>query len=197
MAWTTPGTATAGSVLTASFWNEQVRDNSNALRDEGGLWLITSANFTTAAAIIADSVFSASYINYRLMISTDCSANDVSFNMRMRTGGATSSANSYSTQYCRAATASVSGNGSSTTAFESIGVVDDNGTAQNLLIIEFMSPFTTAREMTFFSSSYSAHRIWQSAAGVFAATTSFDGFDLYPTTGTVTGRYWLYGYRSA
>jgi hypothetical protein len=26
MAWTTPGTATAGSVLTASFWNTQVRD---------------------------------------------------------------------------------------------------------------------------------------------------------------------------
>jgi hypothetical protein len=27
MAWTTPGTATAGEVLTASFWNTQVRDN--------------------------------------------------------------------------------------------------------------------------------------------------------------------------
>ena len=31
MAWTTPGTATAGEVLTAAFWNEQVRDNSNFL----------------------------------------------------------------------------------------------------------------------------------------------------------------------
>jgi hypothetical protein len=28
MAWTTPGTATAGEVLTAAFWNENVRDNS-------------------------------------------------------------------------------------------------------------------------------------------------------------------------
>lgn len=27
MAWTTPGTAVAGSVLSANFWNEQVRDN--------------------------------------------------------------------------------------------------------------------------------------------------------------------------
>lgn len=33
MAWTTPGTATAGEVLTASFWNQQVRDNTNALYD--------------------------------------------------------------------------------------------------------------------------------------------------------------------
>ena len=31
MAWTTPGTATAGEVLTAAFWNEQVRDNTDAL----------------------------------------------------------------------------------------------------------------------------------------------------------------------
>jgi archaellum component FlaF (FlaF/FlaG flagellin family) len=28
MAWTTPGTATAGEVLTAAFWNANVRDNS-------------------------------------------------------------------------------------------------------------------------------------------------------------------------
>ena len=30
MAWTTPGTAVAGSVLTAAFWNTNVRDNSLA-----------------------------------------------------------------------------------------------------------------------------------------------------------------------
>ena len=32
MAWTTPGTAVAGEVLTAAFWNEQVRDNLDAIR---------------------------------------------------------------------------------------------------------------------------------------------------------------------
>lgn len=32
MAWTTPGTAVAGDVLTAAFWNEQVRDNMADLR---------------------------------------------------------------------------------------------------------------------------------------------------------------------
>ena len=33
MAWTTPGTAVAGAVLEASFWNSNVRDNTNALYD--------------------------------------------------------------------------------------------------------------------------------------------------------------------
>jgi hypothetical protein len=31
MAFTTPGTAVAGSVLTSAFWNTNVRDNTNAL----------------------------------------------------------------------------------------------------------------------------------------------------------------------
>ena len=35
MAWTTPGTATAGEVLTAAFWNLQVRDNMNSLVEAG------------------------------------------------------------------------------------------------------------------------------------------------------------------
>jgi len=33
MAWTTPGTAVAGDVLTAAFWNLNVRDNTQALKD--------------------------------------------------------------------------------------------------------------------------------------------------------------------
>jgi hypothetical protein len=32
MAFTTPGTAVAGEVLTAAFWNTNVRDNTNAIR---------------------------------------------------------------------------------------------------------------------------------------------------------------------
>ena len=33
MAFTTPGTATAGEVLTAAYWNTNVRDNTNAIND--------------------------------------------------------------------------------------------------------------------------------------------------------------------
>lgn len=35
MAWTTPGTAVAGDVLTAAFWNEQVRDNLDSVLSLG------------------------------------------------------------------------------------------------------------------------------------------------------------------
>ena len=58
MAWTTPGTAVAGDVLTAAFWNLQVRDNMNSLIEAGstlpsspvdGQSFYYTANTTTGA----------------------------------------------------------------------------------------------------------------------------------------------------
>ena len=55
MAWTTPGTATAGSVLTAAFWNTNVRDNTNELyqsvRRLG--YQERTTNYTTASTTFA------------------------------------------------------------------------------------------------------------------------------------------------
>jgi hypothetical protein len=42
MAWTTPGTAVAGDVLTAAFWNSNVRDNMIELAPIANAW----TNFT-------------------------------------------------------------------------------------------------------------------------------------------------------
>ena len=54
MAWTTPGTATAGSVLTAAFWNEQVRDNELMLAPFFSAWTVwtptLSGGFATGNA---------------------------------------------------------------------------------------------------------------------------------------------------
>jgi hypothetical protein len=54
MPWTTPGTATAGEVLTASFWNTQVRDNMNTLVAAGTV-LPTSPGDGESFYYIADS----------------------------------------------------------------------------------------------------------------------------------------------
>ena len=69
MAWTTPGTAVAGEVLTAAFWNEQVRDNLTELRKyqtQFKISRLTSGNLTlnntswTAISTGTDLVLSAS-----------------------------------------------------------------------------------------------------------------------------------------
>jgi len=58
MAFTTPGTAVAGSVLTAAFWNEQVRDNMLEVAPLMTAWIdfsssVTFTNFTKGSATVA------------------------------------------------------------------------------------------------------------------------------------------------
>lgn len=60
MAWTTPGTAVAGEVLTAAFWNTNVRDNTNAL----SRGIVARSQITTSTAnsqVMADSGLSVTW----------------------------------------------------------------------------------------------------------------------------------------
>jgi hypothetical protein len=50
MAWTTPGTAVAGDVLTAAFWNLNVRDNLNAIYTSGTNVVMGTDSTTTTIA---------------------------------------------------------------------------------------------------------------------------------------------------
>jgi hypothetical protein len=50
MPWTNPGTAVAGDVLTAAFWNEQVRDNLTELNTPSH---IVAAGTTAATGVIS------------------------------------------------------------------------------------------------------------------------------------------------
>jgi hypothetical protein len=58
MAWTTPGTAVAGNVLTAAFWNEQVRDNMDSVLSSGKVALF---QHTTASGVSGGTATSGSW----------------------------------------------------------------------------------------------------------------------------------------
>ena len=60
MAWTTPGTATAGEVLTAAFWNTQVRDNMVELAPFSAAW--TSWTPTWSNLTVGNGVLVSKYI---------------------------------------------------------------------------------------------------------------------------------------
>jgi hypothetical protein len=63
MAWTTPGTATAGEVLTASFWNEQVRDNFNMFSSFFSGWTSYTPTLAQGASTnISKTVNKCSYL---------------------------------------------------------------------------------------------------------------------------------------
>jgi len=67
MAWTTPGTATAGEVLTAAFWNTQVRDNMVELAPFFATW--TSFTPTLTNVTVGNGTHNARYLKIgRLVI---------------------------------------------------------------------------------------------------------------------------------
>lgn len=67
MAWTTPGTATAGEVLTAAFWNTQVRDNMVELAPFFSAW--TSFTPTLTNMVAGNGVHNSRYLKIgRLVI---------------------------------------------------------------------------------------------------------------------------------
>jgi hypothetical protein len=57
MAWTTPGTAVAGDVLTAAFWNSNVRDNSDALYQSTKriTYIQRTTEYTSTATAVASA----------------------------------------------------------------------------------------------------------------------------------------------
>ena len=69
MAWTTPGTATAGEVLTAAFWNTNVRDNSNELAPFFSGWTSWTPQIDQGASTnIAKTVHRAKYLQIGKMV---------------------------------------------------------------------------------------------------------------------------------
>lgn len=60
MPWTTPGTATAGDVLTAAFWNTQVRDNMIELAPFSAAW--TSYTPTFSGVTVGNGTNSSAYV---------------------------------------------------------------------------------------------------------------------------------------
>jgi hypothetical protein len=74
MAFTTPGTATAGEVLTAAFWNANVRDNSNDLRSYQNRY--ARAKRTTGTLTLNSNVAWAN-VDTGIDLTLNASANDV------------------------------------------------------------------------------------------------------------------------
>lgn len=175
---------TAGETLDAS--------EMNAV----GLWLVKSSNFTTASTCPMESVFSSNYLNYLVKITMTGSANSNS-SLVFYTGTNTeyTAANyfRYGAYY---------GSGAWTNfqaaSLTSLFVNNHSSTAANI----------SSSDLSIFAPNNSSFRTnlrndsWESSSGlvirtenVIDTTTAFTGFVLKPTSGTLTGRIRVYGYR--
>ena len=192
MAWTTPGTAVAGEVLTAAWLNTNVRDNTQHLYDTMGLVLIDTETFTSSSAVTFDGVFTSEYDNYRLVGATTGSTPSP-LDGKLRTAGVDNSNNNYYQQYIV---------GSSTSVYSARSGPETTGRffysdLFSWFAFDLMSPNLSARTGWVGSVQRGGAVSWDLVirGGSFADTTVFDGIKFAPASGTITGKMSIYGYR--
>ena len=162
---------------------------------EPAMVLLTTQNFSAVSSVSVDDVFSATYDNYKLIITCLGSG----FNdgrIRFRVGGVDASGNDYKVagQYQSSASAVWQNAGASEGVSFAL-VANYNSSTETANYVEIGTPFLTAK------TNYIAD-VQQNGAssliirntGVYNLTTSFTGFTLLTSAGTITGRVSVYGY---
>lgn len=162
-----------------------------------GLVKISGASFTTASSVsLPNSTFTSTYRNYRLLITGTASVtSETDLALRFRASGTdNSSTNYFRWSYNR--TNSAAGN-------------SYNGGIGNS-ILGSVGNITFYSEADIFQPQASANTMFTSTGhclansnnnsywlqGGYNGTDSFDSLTFYPSSGTITGQYVIYGYKA-
>jgi hypothetical protein len=157
-----------------------------------GLTLISTTTIgTTVSSVTVTGAFSATYENYKIIVSDGVSSAGCDLAMKL---GATTTAYYFSRMYCNVQTSGTTFQGiGNTTSFAYIG----KGSASGLMaIMDVLSPFTAKpTNVTAAISTTTTSGDAGTFAGVLTNTTSYTDFTITPNTGTLTGgTIRVYGY---
>lgn len=160
----------------------------------GGLDYITSSTFSAAATVSIDGCFTSGYQNYLLMIEGQASASPTQIRMRMRLSASDNSTANYSVrrQY--------NGAGTNLTNETSAYICEWYPVDSQAMAVDVINPALAkitgimSKGMVFVSATNPQDwNMW----GLHNVATAFDGFSLFPNTGTMTGTVTVFGYRKA
>jgi hypothetical protein len=166
---------------------------------KAGMVLVSTTNFT-AVASQAVTAFSATYDNYKIIVDITGNSTSSEINLKLRSG-----ATDNSTDYTQAVTVvSVSGSTTNlsqsalTTGFRINGVhsgttTSHTQTSQIDLFRPFLAVWTTHNALISYRSGAGDY-YGGAGTGLHAVTTSFDGINLIPVSGTISGRIQIFGY---
>ena len=154
-----------------------------------------TVSFSAASTVSLNDVFSSTYTNYRIFISATSSQGETDGRLRFRVGGADETGVQYIYSVQSLGANGTSYNSLSTgTTFIMSGRIGGNGLGQ--IVIDIANPFATARTTT--TSNVTADGTTtlfkENGAGLIVLTTSYTGFTIFPTGGTITGTVSVYGY---
>jgi hypothetical protein len=171
-----------------------------ATGDPAGLALVASQSFVTASSVSVNGCFTSDYESYEMHFRLSAaSANDTLY-LRLRASGTdATTAYHYSWVQARVSDGNVGGGFGSNLGYFILAPLKTGG-AVPAGRVTLLDPQLAART-SFFAQAMSEH----SSAGEFTyshggrqqSTTQFDGFTIYPGSGTITGSLKVYGFTNA
>lgn len=195
--WTTP----ADTAL--------VKDGASAIRTLGnnidstlgvyqspGLVKINTTTFSAVSSQSINDVFSANYDSYRVVTNLIGSTTAVGVDFRLRVGGADNSATNYRRQRLNASSTTISGSRlTAQTSWLNGGGIVSNA-SHTLNILELVNPFNSLNPSGFVMTNMDITGNIEHDFNSFGldVTTSYTGFTIIPTSGTITGTVSVYGY---
>jgi hypothetical protein len=184
-----------GTVLTAD--STQSTGLKWAAPSTGALVLTGSADFTTSSAVNINNCFSATYLNYLVLINiTAVSATDSDMSVRLRVGGVDNSAASYFDNTFQNNGATAGGNRVNSATSWGFGNMASSKATQLAFQATFYDPFSSITTKVLSQSNR-----WNSSdnnqflmANEHRVASSFDGVSFIPSSGTISGKIRIYGY---
>jgi hypothetical protein len=183
-----------------------VKDGAEAIRDLGnaidttvdglgvGLVHIKTVTDTSVSAINVDDCFSADFLDYLILIYSEPPSTTSFNNLRFRTASASNSTSNYSWVTQRISSAGSGFNTQGQARSTNLIQLFQGAPDPNFQKITISRPF--ASKITYLTNEYTVPLAnLEKGAGAFNATTSFDGFQIFPNTGTITATIEVFGFK--
>ena len=147
--------------------------------------LITTNTFTTSSAVAIDDCFSATYQNYIVEIVGNSSSTSATVSLRYRKSGSNLSSALYDLR------------GSQVTSADTAYALTSSAASRFAATLTFFDVFSSGRQVVAINAgglSTGVSGYGQAGFGWYdVATSGADGFNLFPSTGTITGTVRIYG----
>jgi hypothetical protein len=161
------------------------------------LVLTGSADFTTSSAVNINNCFSATYLNYLVLVNlTAVSATDMDLGVRLRVGGADNSTSNYYDNTYQNNGSTAGGNRVNTATSWNFGNTASSKATQLATQATFLDPFSSITTKVLSQSNR-----WNSSdnnqflmVNEHRVASSFDGVSFIPGSGTISGKIRIYGY---
>jgi hypothetical protein len=160
---------------------------------EPGLTLITAESFSAVSSVSLNNCFTTTYENYRIMMQVSGSTTITGVALRMRASATDATGANYNWQGSIGRTGAVLGSG--TDSDTSARIIQEQTTGTAPVSMDIFRPFIAGSTL----ATYQSYRLLDNYGAVHSfvhsLATSYDGFTLFPSSGTITGIIRVYGYR--